>query len=113
MQAFQTTHSLGTFVLLDSKDFAVKSTWPVDGKDTKFGYDFWYQPRCNVMISTEWGVPDKIRKGFNPAEVAAGNFSPVSGRLIIIQDTTATSVMCGSGTAVGFCKASRLRDLRV
>lgn len=63
---------IGSFLLLDGKDFNIKSTWPADDKTTKFGYDFWYQPRKNVMISTEWGNPAKIRKGFSPAEVAEG-----------------------------------------
>uniref|UniRef100_A0A915DQU2 Methanethiol oxidase n=1 Tax=Ditylenchus dipsaci TaxID=166011 RepID=A0A915DQU2_9BILA len=31
-------------------------------------------PRCNVMISTEWGAPNKFRKGFDPLDAAAGNY---------------------------------------
>ena len=37
------------------------------------GYDFWYQPRHNVMISTEWGAPQMIKNGFDPQHVADGN----------------------------------------
>jgi len=37
------------------------------------GYDFWYQPRHNVMISTEWGAPQRIKNGFDPQHVADGN----------------------------------------
>uniref|UniRef100_A0A3P8T1I8 Methanethiol oxidase n=1 Tax=Amphiprion percula TaxID=161767 RepID=A0A3P8T1I8_AMPPE len=34
-----------------------------------FGYDFWYQPRHNVMISTEWGAPKALVNGFDPAHL--------------------------------------------
>ena len=49
------------------------------------GYDFWYQPRHNVMISSEWGAPSAFTKGFNPEDVAAGkgNFNPISHQLDI------------------------------
>lgn len=40
------------------------------------GYDFWYQPRHNVMISTEWAAPNVLRDGFNPADVEAGENPP-------------------------------------
>lgn len=37
-----------------------------------FGYDFWYQPRFNTMISTSWGAPKAFRQGFNLQHVADG-----------------------------------------
>lgn len=40
------------------------------------GYDFWYQPRHNVMISTEWAAPNIFQNGFNLADVEAGENSP-------------------------------------
>jgi len=36
------------------------------------GYDFWYQPLHNVMISTEWGVPKALTKGFKIEDVQTG-----------------------------------------
>ena len=36
------------------------------------GYDFWYQPLHNVMISTEWGEPGAFTKGFKVEDVHAG-----------------------------------------
>ncbi|CAL2039217.1 unnamed protein product [Caenorhabditis brenneri] len=62
----------GNFLLLDGKTFEPKGTWPADGKVVPFNYDFWYQPRRNIMISTEWGSPNHIKKGFNPAHVSEG-----------------------------------------
>ena len=59
----------GGFVLIDSESFEVLGRWE-KGDGTKYGYDFWYQPRHNVMISSEWGEPKCFTKGFNPAEVA-------------------------------------------
>ncbi len=41
----------GGFVLLD-EDFEVKGTWQRPGEELPFGYDFWYQPRINAMVSS-------------------------------------------------------------
>lgn len=46
--------------------------WEHPGEAAPFGYDFWYQPRHNVMISTEWGAPKALADGFNLAHVADG-----------------------------------------
>ncbi|PNI22952.1 SELENBP1 isoform 12, partial [Pan troglodytes] len=62
----------GGFVLLDGETFEVKGTWERPGGAAPSGYDFWYQPRHNVMISTEWAAPNVLRDGFNPADVEAG-----------------------------------------
>jgi selenium-binding protein 1 len=37
-------------------------------------YDFWYQPRQNALISSEWGAPNTFQDGFNPADVAEGKY---------------------------------------
>ena len=50
----------------------VTGTWEKPGQEAKFGYDFWYQPRHNIMVSSEWGEPDCFLNGFNPAHVAEG-----------------------------------------
>uniref|UniRef100_A0A0N4Z0N1 Methanethiol oxidase n=1 Tax=Parastrongyloides trichosuri TaxID=131310 RepID=A0A0N4Z0N1_PARTI len=60
----------GNFILLDGKTFKPKKTWiKENSKEPLFNYDFWYQPRHNVMISTEWGVPNNIKKGFKVEDV--------------------------------------------
>ena len=63
----------GGFLLLDS-EFNVKGRWEKDMTGMKFNYDYWYQPRHNVMISSEWGAPNTVSKGFNPDDVAAGKY---------------------------------------
>ena len=59
----------GAFLILDEA-LNVKGNW--SPATTKFGYDFWYQPRLNVMVSSAWGAPAAFSKGFDPAEVAQG-----------------------------------------
>ncbi|KAF3813389.1 hypothetical protein GH733_018540 [Mirounga leonina] len=65
-------NSKGGFVLLDGETFEVKGTWERPGGAAPMGYDFWYQPRHNVMISTEWAAPNVFGDGFSPAHVEAG-----------------------------------------
>lgn len=62
----------GGFVLLDGETFEVKGNWEKGGKCPPFGYDFWYQPRHNVLMSTEWGAPKVLAYGFNPVDVEKG-----------------------------------------
>ncbi|XP_066465088.1 methanethiol oxidase-like [Eleutherodactylus coqui] len=64
----------GGFVLLDAETFEVKGNWEKKGQAAPFAYDFWYQPRHNVMISTEWGAPKAFIGGFNPDDLAAGHY---------------------------------------
>ena len=64
--------SSGGFLLLNGSDFTVTGSWQKDGHAAPFGYDFWYQPYHNVMMSTEFGAPKAFWKGFNPADVGNG-----------------------------------------
>ena len=59
----------GNSVTLD-ENFDVKGTWADPKESTAYGYDFWYQPYFNVMISTEWAEPNTFKKGFDPSTVA-------------------------------------------
>lgn len=47
----------------------VKGTWGEDALD--YGYDYWYQPRVDVLVSTQWGSPKEFFKVFSPNEPAA------------------------------------------
>ncbi|BFZ00921.1 hypothetical protein BsWGS_03961 [Bradybaena similaris] len=58
------------FILLDGKDFSIKENW--EKSHINIGYDYWYQPRHDVMISTEWGAPRAWRNGFKLQDVADG-----------------------------------------
>ncbi len=37
-------------------------------------YDYWYQPRQNVMVSSEWAAPKTYYPGFDLDDVEAGNY---------------------------------------
>ncbi len=39
-----------------------------------YNYDFWYQPRHNVMVSSEWAAPNTTRPGFKLDDVKAGKY---------------------------------------
>ncbi|XP_059168553.1 methanethiol oxidase-like [Physella acuta] len=64
------SNSKSGFILLDGEDFSIKENW--EKSLITMGYDFWYQPRHNVMVSTEWGAPRAWRNGFKPEEYKSG-----------------------------------------
>ncbi|XP_060094683.1 methanethiol oxidase-like [Heteronotia binoei] len=57
----------GGFVLLDAETFEVKGNWERPTQAAPQGGDFWYQPRHNIMMSSEWGVPKFVVTGLSPA----------------------------------------------
>jgi selenium-binding protein 1 len=71
----------GGFLLLD-EHFDIKGRWEKDASGMKFNYDFWYQPRHNVMVSSEWAAPTTFGPGPNFNDVAAGKY----GRQIHLWD---------------------------
>ncbi|MBD2100697.1 selenium-binding family protein [Leptolyngbya sp. FACHB-261] len=63
----------GGFLLLD-ENFDIAGRWEHQADAMRFNYDFWYQPRHNVMVSSEWGAPKTYYPGFNLEDVSAGNY---------------------------------------
>lgn len=63
----------GGFLLLD-ENFDIVGRWEQQATTMKFNYDFWYQPRHNIMVSSEWGAPKTYYPGFDLNDVAAGNY---------------------------------------
>lgn len=63
----------GGFLLL-SQDFEILGRWEKPNDSMKFNYDFWYQPRHNIMISSEWAAPKTVKPGFKPEDVQAGKY---------------------------------------
>jgi methanethiol oxidase len=61
----------GGFLLLD-EEFEVAGRWECAADGMHFNYDFWYQPRHNVMVSSEFGAPKTYGPGFNLDDVGAG-----------------------------------------
>jgi methanethiol oxidase len=64
----------GGFAVLDARTFEVKGRWENGGGAPSLGYDFWYQPRKNALMSSEFGEPNAYEQGFDPADVAAGRY---------------------------------------
>jgi selenium-binding protein 1 len=62
------------FAVLDARTFEIKGRWENGGPRPPFNYDFWYQPRQNVLASSEWGEPNAYEKGFDLDDVAAGRY---------------------------------------
>lgn len=63
----------GGFLQLDA-NFKILGRWENSLGAMKYNYDFWYQPRHNVMVSSEWGAPKTYQAGFKPDDVAAGKY---------------------------------------
>ncbi len=63
----------GGFLHLD-KNFDIVGRWENDITGMKYNYDFWYQPRHNMMVSSEWGAPNTFLPGFDLDDVAQGNY---------------------------------------
>ncbi|HEX4590477.1 MAG TPA: selenium-binding family protein, partial [Gemmataceae bacterium] len=63
----------GGFLLLDDK-FDVAGRWEANTAGMHWNYDFWYQPRHNVMVSSEWAAPNTTRPGFKIEDVKAGKY---------------------------------------
>ncbi|GAB6027561.1 Methanethiol oxidase, variant 2 [Chamberlinius hualienensis] len=61
----------GALLELDA-DFQVQGLW--SEKSANMGYDFWYQPRQNVLVSSEWGWPEAFRQGFTLEDVVQGKY---------------------------------------
>jgi len=63
----------GGFLLLDEK-FEIAGHWEAATAGMHYNYDFWYQPRHNVMVSSEWGAPNTVTPGFKLDDVKGGKY---------------------------------------
>ncbi len=77
----------GGFLLLDA-NFDLLGRWEKDAAGMKYNYDFWYQPRQNVMVSSEWAAPKTFGGGFKPDDVKAGRY----GRRLHVWDWKARAL---------------------
>jgi selenium-binding protein 1 len=64
----------GGFAVLDAKTFEVKGRWENGDETPRFNYDFWYQPRKNALVSSEFGEPNAYEGGFDLDDVGAGRY---------------------------------------
>jgi selenium-binding protein 1 len=64
----------GGLAVLDAKTFDVLGRWEKEKGDQSLMYDFWYQPRHNVLVTSEWAAPDTFEPGFKLEDVKAGKY---------------------------------------
>jgi selenium-binding protein 1 len=62
------------FAVLDARTFEVKGRWENGGERPPLNYDFWYQPRKNTFVSSEFGEPSAYEGGFDLEHVKAGRY---------------------------------------
>jgi methanethiol oxidase len=62
------------FAVLDAQTFEIKGRWENGGPRPPLNYDFWYQPRKNVLASSEFGEPNAYESGFDLDDVTAGRY---------------------------------------
>jgi methanethiol oxidase len=67
-------NAAGGFAVLDASTFELKGRWENGGERPPFNYDFWYQPRKNTLVSSEFGEPNAYESGFDLADVQAGRY---------------------------------------
>ena len=62
------------FAVLDARTFEVKGRWDAGSNGAWLNYDFWYQPRKNVLVSSEFAEPNAYEPGFDIEDVSAGRY---------------------------------------
>ncbi len=63
----------GGFLEIDP-EFKIKGRWESSLDGMNYNYDFWYQPRHNVMVSSEWAAPNTVKNGFKLEDVQGGKY---------------------------------------
>jgi len=85
LSAPHTVHCLGSDIIISmlgdasgeapggflhvNEDFEIVGRWENDITGMLFNYDFWYQPRHNAMVSSEWAAPNTFMPGFDLEDV--------------------------------------------
>src|SRR6476620_7054979 len=64
----------GGIFILDHLDFNVLGRWEVDRGPQELAYDFWWHLGHDVLISSEWGAPNKIENGLDPETLLSSGY---------------------------------------
>jgi methanethiol oxidase len=67
-------NAAGGFAHVDGGTFDVTGRWENGGGAPDMNYDFWYQPRKNVLVSSEFGSPNAYEPGFDLEHVGQGRY---------------------------------------
>jgi selenium-binding protein 1 len=63
----------GGFLIVDEK-LRIAGRWEKSTEGMPYNYDFWYQPRHNVMVSSEFAAPATYGPGFRMEDAKAGKY---------------------------------------
>lgn len=63
----------GGFLIVDEK-LRLAGRWEKSTDGMPYNYDFWYQPRHNVMVSSEFAAPTTYGPGFRMGDVKADRY---------------------------------------
>ncbi|KFO96658.1 Selenium-binding protein 1, partial [Calypte anna] len=91
-------HGKGGFIVLDGETFELKGNWEHESEVPPTGYDFWYQARHNVLVSSAGAVPRIAGRGFRPEDLKKG----VYGRRLNVWNLSCRRL---KGAAVLGCSA--------
>lgn len=58
----------GDFIQFDS-EMNCLGTWTRGKERPACGYDFWYQPYFDVLVSSEWGAPKLFKRGYRSTDI--------------------------------------------
>uniref|UniRef100_A0A8D0FND1 Methanethiol oxidase n=1 Tax=Strix occidentalis caurina TaxID=311401 RepID=A0A8D0FND1_STROC len=122
----------GGFIVLDGETFELKGNWENECQVPPTGYDFWYQPRHDVLVSSAGAVLKRAGYGFNPCDLKKGVYGrrlnfwnlschtlsqcfdlgedslPLNVRFLHNPDAAEGYVSCAlSGVTYRFCKCER------
>jgi selenium-binding protein 1 len=64
----------GGIFMLDHETFEVKGAWEKERGPQHLAYDFWWHLGHDTMITSEWGTPNMVKDGVNPALLLAGKY---------------------------------------
>ena len=64
----------GGIFLLNHYDFNVLGRWEVDRGPQELAYDFWWHLGHDILITSEWGIPNQIETGLNPEELLGSRY---------------------------------------
>jgi selenium-binding protein 1 len=64
----------GGIFVLDPETFDIRGRWEADRGPQQLAYDFWWHLGHDTMITSEWGTPEMVESGVNPALLLGGEY---------------------------------------